>query len=310
MSEDFEVLDYPEPVLSKRCVRCQFVFGKERPENAALLRCPECDYPLHEDEDAMRAIALALQIDGPTNVYSTVGCYVWLQLVRDGVDLTVEPYFGADDFGTVPDWFDYEIGQIGWDGVISPDYKSWRADGPPSDFIGTWNNWAIEQGLCPGQRFLVEMKHPRYYRCGGYEYPEEIDVEYYWDIVMREPRSLRQTVRAWEQWQKKCADNRRALQRAADRLRYRRETTVREMFIQYDSFWTHHYDEMSYPDGVVVRLCSGIGHWGVLAEGRSDRKGDEERTDARERAWAALLADVRERLPHLDPNVIRKLPTR
>lgn len=310
MSEAFERLLNVEPVLSKRCVRCQFVYGRERAENVALLRCPECDYPLHEDEGAIRAIALALQDDGPTNVYSTVGCYVWLHLVRDGVDLMIEPYLGAGDFGTVPEWFDYEIGQVGWDGVLSPEWCSWRSNESSSDFAATWNNWALEQGLCPGQAFLVEMKHPHYYKCGGYEYPEETDVEYYWDIVMREPRSAKQAARAWTQWQKRCADNRQVVRRAAARLTRRRERNVEEMYIQYDSFWTHHYDEMSAPDGVVVRLCSGLGHWGVLVEGRSDRKRDEERTDARERAWAALLANVREQLPHLDPDVIRKLPTR
>jgi hypothetical protein len=309
VSEDFQLLDYPEPVLSKRCVQCQFVYGRERPENVSLLRCPNCDYPLHESKDAFRAIAMALQ-ETPTNVYSTVACYVWLYLVRDGVDLAVEPYLGADDFGTVPEWFDYEIGNCGWDGIISPDYKSWRSDESPSDFDGTWNNWGLEQGVCPGQPFLVEMKHPHYYKCGGYEYPEEVDVEYYWDIVMRAPYSAKQAARIWVQWQKKCADNCQVMQRAAARLRRRRARNVEAMFIQHDSFWADRYDEMTAPDGVIVRLCSNFGHYGTLAEGRSGRKRDEERTDAQERAWNDLLANVREHLPHLDLDVVRKLPTR
>ena len=308
MSEDFQLLDVPEPTLTKRCTQCQFVFGKERPENVALLRCPECDYPLHESEDAFRAIAFALQDDGPTNVYSTVGCYVWLQLVRDGIDLAIEPYLGADDFGAVPEWFDYEIGQSGWDGVISPEFVSWRADDAPSDFAGTWNNWALEHGVCPGQPFLVELKPPHYSKC-GWEY-EEWDVEYYWDIVRRAPRSAKQSARAWAQWQTACTANRQAMCRAAARLKQRRARRVDEMFLQYDSFWTERYDEMSWPDGVVIRLCSKLGHWGVLAEGRSDRKRTEERADARERAWEALIVDVKARLPHLDPDVLRKLPTR
>lgn len=192
-----------------RCSRCAMVSGQERPEHRSALRCPHCDFPFGETLEAIKAIAFALQAPKRfMNVYAQPVCYVWLQVVRDGLDLDVETYMDGEDFNTKPDWLDYELGHLGWRDILSPQYRSPEVD----DFTGTWNNWALENGLCPLQPFLVEMKHPRYYRC-SYEY-EEYDVDYYWEIVQRAPRTAKQVVRAWKMWMRTCARTRRAWRKA------------------------------------------------------------------------------------------------
>jgi len=310
MSEEFHILDEigpPEP--QGRCERCKLCYGKPKKENESLLRCPECDFPFGETVDGMHVIALTLQDPKRhtrVNIYSQAACYIWLQIVRDGVDLSVEPDLGAAAFGTVPEWYAFEMDNTDWASVISPE---WKSCAETSNFTGTWNDWALQEGFCPGQRFLVEFKQPRWYKC-SYEY-DEYDVEYYWDIVLRESRTPKQAIRAWEQWRKVCEEDRIAIRKQRDAREHKRKHDVAALFISYDVFWSSYYGDGYPPDGYIVRLMTK--HGGSIAEGRSPNyderyKRDDERIEpTRERAWDDLIANVQKHLPHLDVEAIRKL---
>lgn len=305
MTEQFNLLVddiYDEFKPQARCERCQKIYGKERPEFVTLLRCPHCDFPFGETVEGIKALAFALQDPKHhvlVDVYAQPVCYIWLRVVRDGVDLTVESCAALSQ-GTQPEWFDSELSNSGWPDIISPDHK-WSAM-ETSDFTGTWNDWALQEGLCPGQAFLVEFKHPRWYK-SGYEY-EEWDVEYFWEIVDREPRSPKQAARAWEQWQKQCTRQRQMCRRAKARLEHTRTHDVGAMFIRYEAFST---TRDGWPDGHSVILWTT--HGGMVASGRSPSQ-DRDPEPSIEKAWDDLLKNVRERLPHLDPEVVRKLSRR
>lgn len=295
----------PESPPQGRCDQCRKVYGRERPEHASALRCPNCDYPFGETLDGVRTIALALQ--GPkresfTNVYAQPACYIWLWLVRDGIDLHVEP-FPADSFGVEPDWFAFEFEQTDWSSILGAEWCS----SMESDFAGRWNNWGLEQGLMPKQAFLVELKPPHWSRCGG-EY-EEYDVEYYWDIVSRERRTPAQAARAWDQWRACCIRNRQLVRAARDRAQRVREHDVKAMYIRLDAFLTSRACSDDPPDGYIVRLCSTHGG-STLLEGRSPANWDDKEPGSRDRAWAALIEQAAAKLPHLDLETLRKLPTR
>jgi len=305
MTEQFNLLDDVDIEFKPqvRCERCKKIYGKERPELSSRLRCMHCDFPLGETVEGIKALAFALQDPKHhvlVNVYSQPVCYIWLQVVRDGVDLTVEPYL-TSSHGEEPDWFDYELSNSSWPDIISPDHK-WSAI-ETSDFTGTWNDWALQEGLCPGQPFLVEFEHPRWYKSGGYEY-EEWDVEYSWTIVDRAPRSPKQAARAWEQWQTQCARNRHACRREKARREHKRQHDVDAMFIRFEPFCS---GRDGWPDGHSVSLWTT--HGGTLASGRSP--GDQRDPEPSiEKAWDDLLRSVQTHLPHLDPEVVRKLPRR
>lgn len=309
-----------EPEIQGRCDRCKLCYGQPQKHNESLLRCPECDFPFGETVDGIRAIALAMQDPSHSvhiNVYAQPVCYIWLQVVRDGVDLLVEPCLDVDDcFGTTPEWYAHELDNTDWESIISPEFKFGASD--TSDFTGKWNDWCLQEGLCPGQRFLVEFKHPRWYRC-SWEY-EEYDVEYFWDIVMRDPITPKQHARAWAQWQKTCAKNREGLRRAKAKREHKRRTDVSAMYIRHDWFWAERRcDDMALPDGFIVALWTE--HGGMLASGRSPNHEDERRRlhreppvddsgPSQEKAWRDLVANVQQSLPHLDTEMLRKLPKR
>lgn len=315
--EDFEVLPDDEFKPQGRCNRCKLQYGAPQKHNESLLRCSECDFPFGETVEGVRAIALAMQDPKHAehvNVYAQPVCYIWLQVFRDGIDLLVEPCLDVDDFGTMPEWYDSELSQTDWESIISPEFKWSAAD--TSDFTGKWNDWCLQEGLSPGQRFLVEFKHPHWYRC-SWEY-EEYDVEYYWEIVLRDERTPKQHARAWAQWQKSCAKNREALRRQKAKREHKRRTDTKAMYIRYDAFWSRGYND-GYPDGYIVALWTT--HGGMLASGRSPNNEDERRRlhrqlpldengPSQEKAWQDLIAQVKQHLPHLDPGQLRKLSTR
>lgn len=317
MSEDdeiFSLLDKDDDGPQGRCEQCKLVYGKPQKHNESVLRCAGCDFPFGETFEGVRAIALALQelkTEDYWDVYSQKVCYVWMRLVRDGLDLTCEPYGYTDTLGTTPEWLDYELSNSGWGDIINPGYHS-HGD---SDFDGTWNTWALENGICPNQPFLVEMKPPRWYKC-SYEY-EEWDVEYDFDIVMLAKRSPKQAALAWERWKKQCARNRQDVRKAHERAAYRRTHDVAAMYLSYDTWGMNPYVDYGRSDegGYIVALGSKHGG-GWFLQGRSPnyderwKKKVEREEPSYDRAMIDLLDQIQKHLPHLDPEVIRKLPRR
>ena len=311
MSESvFTLLESVQPEWNPRarCERCQKQYGKDRPELLACLRCPHCDFPFGETIEGIRALTFALQDPKKqdyVSVYSQAVCYVWLCVVRDFMDLTVEPYLQSEDYGEIPEWYSSELDNTDWGSIISPE---WKNNWEKTDFGGTWNDWALVEGLCPGQPFLVEFLPPCWHRC-SYEY-EEYDVDYFWEIVARGPRSPKQAARAWEQWQATCAKERQARRRQVEREHFKRTHDVEALFIRFDSFWSESYGDGYPPDGYIVELCTQ--HGGQIASGRSPSRSWPRETEhpSQDKAWADLVENVKKYLPHLDPEMVRKLPTR
>jgi hypothetical protein len=182
-----------EPPTQKRCDKCAVhrlpfpgSYELDNPELCSNLRCPYCDFPFYATLEGMRACALALQErKNLCNVYSQVACYIWLQFVPNELDL--EEFDNVLEFGVKPDWMAYEFESVTWDEIITTDHSNHET-------------WLLQEGLCPGQPFLVEFEKPIWSRSGG-EY-DEYDVDYSWDILCRLPKSPEQAARSWDRWLK------------------------------------------------------------------------------------------------------------
>ena len=246
------------------------------------------------------------------DVYTPTECHAWLRAARDHDDMRlVVEECGTHQVGEAPEWLEYELSEAGWDTILET--NSWSN--------GDQDNWFLRNGVAPLQPFQIVVTPPRYYRCGGWEYPDETDVEYYYEIIGRARMTPKQAARAWEQWTraKSRAEVRAEIRKA--KLDEKRATSLKDFRIQYDVYWTGgYYDGSSPPDGRIVRLVSTYqdrrssyvfsSGYCPLLEGRADdydyRQGC---SDLNALAWERLLLSVRERLPHLDPEFVRKLPT-
>lgn len=104
-------------------------------------------------------------------------------------------------FRLIPGTRDLEHEHCGDDGDGDP---LWLEDTSYLDIIGHWHSdfalvhWALENGISPGQPFLVCFEKPIWSKSGGYEGPEEWDADYPWEVVRILPRSDRAAADSWD----------------------------------------------------------------------------------------------------------------
>lgn len=91
--------------------------------------------------------------------------------------------------GDMPSWLEIERDQAGWDGILELD--------PRDDERVTW---AMENGIAPGQPFLMEIHPPRYFQCGSPFDGEEWDVEYSATLVKVAHLAAPEAADQWEAW--------------------------------------------------------------------------------------------------------------
>jgi hypothetical protein len=247
-----------------------------------------------------------------TDFFSEQLVRVWLVLDADN-DLSVEAA-GEDEIGERPEWLTCELANLGWADIADIEHFTYTS----KDVDGNeWNEgqmlWALQNGIAPGQAFLVEMDHPNYTKDYNYEYGTyEYDVEFSSAVIRVEKWTEKQVLNAWEQELKGMLEYRVAEVARRKRLQAKRRTDVKSMYLCSDIYFTsrYGYDEMSVPDGVRYRLCTDAvlrkddyKHAAELAWGE-DPKGNWES------ALTALVENAKKTLPHLTEKQIRALPKR
>jgi len=96
------------------------------------------------------------------------------------VEVTLDEDFNWD-FEEVPDWLDYELCEIGFECVFDV-----------HDLV----QFALENGLCIGQTFIVHVCPPHY----SQDYWGEWDVDYEWMMWCVMPASPQQHLDTWTDW--------------------------------------------------------------------------------------------------------------
>ena len=118
------------------------------------------------------------------DLYSEEVCQVWLYL--EEFDLLLSQANLAAD---MPEWLSAELSATGWDEILEIPY----ADDKRAV-------WALGHGIAPGQAFLMEIRTPRYFRCGNPFDGEDWDCEYNTTFLKAEPMPLAEAADQWEAW--------------------------------------------------------------------------------------------------------------
>lgn len=226
------------------------------------------------------------------DIYTEDGMmYVWYRLVLCGGDLSPESC-SLDSRGRIPKWS--ESGDMDLEEILGVEWHLGER----------WLRWALEQGVAPGQPFLVRIAEPRYYRC-SYEY-DEWDCEWDAEVVRVMPRRPDQSLRAWTRALQEAQRYRVFRDEQARKLMHRRITNHRAFVIQTDHYYAHGYYDEIPPDGIIVRLCSkNAKDYSPypLAEGRDN--------DGRyEVAFRDLLKQVQKQYPQIPIEAVLDVNTR
>lgn len=233
--------------------------------------------------------------------YSESVVRVWLMMdPANGLDLEE---VGEDSIGDSPEWLGLERENLGWDDILGVGYSD-----------NKMLKWGLEEGIAPGQPFLVELPHPHYSKSWtdcGYEY----DVDFAPEIVRVRPMSARAVARAWERERDYVEKARVWKAERAEKQRWLVRTDVKALVVEscvYFAPGQSSYDDMCMPSGIRYNLCSTAsidkkvsGRWptATLARGEDD---DGDHT----RAFERLVEEVTKCLPGLSPEVVRTLPRR
>jgi len=144
------------------------------------------------------------------------------------------------------------------------------------------------------------MEYPRYFRCGGYEYPEEWDVEYEWEIDQIIPISDFEAARRWEHQIMESRIHQEMLTDHHRWVSHLLENDIESMYLDWQSWgnWENRGVSVTLTAG---RHIKGRYEWRHFASGRSE-SGDKEE------ALKLMLKKAKEKLPHIHGNKIRNMP--
>lgn len=210
--------------------------------------------------------------------------FMWFEF-----DATVSAHdFELLDIGEeigVPDHrIQQEVEQVGWPDMIGFDHKYEKYRG--HEFSVGKRQWALENGIAPGQPFCVRFGKPEWSAPSYWD--NESDVTYDTEVVRVLPMDPVLVAERWRMCLLKTREERDLIIERKEDWKLRHRQTMRGLYLRSD--WYGYSDEMSPPPGVRFTLFSkledGQQQWNqmMIASGE-DPKGD--RLAARDRLFEA-----------------------
>lgn len=238
-----------------------------------------------------------------TNIYLEDTVYVWYVLVEEGgQDLGLESWENSD-IGELPEWFDYEASETGIASILEDSY-TWSYHG---EGLSQMAQFAMEHGIAPFQSFRIRMDRPLYYS-SSYEYPNEIDVEHYWEVDKITPISDWDAARRWEHYFQECRLDIEQREQRRKWVNHILSTDPEFMWIDLYT-WGGPYNSFMGDSRYGWRYTLHSGAW---IDGHHETKEwcKSESRESREEALTKMVRAAKKVLPHLHGNKIRNLPNR
>lgn|GEM_PF-2030001 len=115
------------------------------------------------------------------NEYYSEGCYLWVVLEQTDADLEVEDA-AFDQATDPPPWVEYMLSDVGLEDIVGCGRGSFRGWGGVLE-------WSMENGIAPGQPFLIFCSRPWTTKTWT-DYGWEYDVDFEAWIVRRLPTEM------------------------------------------------------------------------------------------------------------------------
>lgn len=233
--------------------------------------------------------------------------FVWFMIDPEGFAYDME-IVEVEDLVTIGEFnplLGEEVSSVGLASMIDSCWSLRTEYEHGYDFKNEWLVWALENGVAPGQPFLMRFGAPEYRECGNY-YEREVDVEYEAELVRALPMSHAESGERWARAFDQLRMSRMNSIAKSKRIKKERLRHVDGMYVAFTSFWTGFYD--GPPNAVRASLCSTY----VEPGDHLDHVGSqllyaEDNDHNSERALSRLIERVREKLPHITESAIRKM---
>lgn len=185
--------------------------------------------------------------------------YIWYKLVYGGGNDLEPQECGDVQWGGMPNWWD-QTEDKSLDSILGPPWTLTKYGS--HDFTDQWIRWALENGIAPGQPFLICIGMPQWYRC-SYEY-DEWDCDQDAQLVRALPRTPAQALRAWSRTLDRVRRYYDLYTKKFDRLRFLQDTDLAALTLK-----TSNYGR--YNEGLRVTLCSAHNSmWGATKQNYMD----------------------------------------
>jgi hypothetical protein len=208
-------------------------------------------------------------------------------------------------FRLVPDYRDLDFEHCGDEGVFDP---SWLVDTSYEEILGLHHstkysgvNWGLQQGLAPGQPFLVCFEKAVWYKSGGYDGPVEWDAEYPWEIVRVMPRKPATAAASWDRVMKAIERGEERHEKYAKALLERHLRSPNKWRLEIRFFGGSDWDPVRTLQLSLVSKFKDNEH--TLARGSAEA--DHEKSF--EQAFWDLLKNFQKAYPTTDPYLVLRL---
>src|SRR6185436_16404354 len=233
------------------------------------------------------------------NAYTEKAIYLWHKLVYDGTSDLDHEECGTAEIGGIPTWWAKE-GDHSLDTIFSPQWTHTTHGG--HEFRDQWLRWGLENGIAPGQPFLVRIGKPHY----STDYYGEVDCEWDVEVVRVMPSTPARALRSLARVMKRIEAYFELFLRRKNRLRDLQDTDASALSLKTEPYFTeYYYDDMAMPNGLRVILCSAHhSMWGNSKRG-GERwpahlvSGEDKEADFG-RAFRDLLKNIKRYRPGID----------
>lgn len=235
------------------------------------------------------------------NVFLHTNVWVWHRFCFDGLsDLYPIAIGDVPEVGAEPDWWS----MTSFD-EISGIYKYTQANRlGKHNYSYTWLQFAMEQGIAPGQAFLLSVDTPQGYR----SYEGEYDEDWSWEIVERAPLPRAVAAKRWAQvWRQRTLRQYMEM-RACQEAEALALRDVSSMYITKTHYQTSRDTySPSPPRGIRLTLHTSRREFGAHLNQIApacDAAGNVHR------AMDQLIKNATEVSPYLSPEIIEGLPVK
>lgn len=203
-------------------------------------------------------------------------------------------------------WWPWWLGDFSIDEALGFCYSRGYVEEYGRKWHQPWRNWAIENGVAPGQLFCVEVTEPEVHKSGWEEV--EYDIEWSAELLEVAPISPASAIKRWEHDLRQTARYRLAHVHEAELNAKIIDSDVASMYIQQSLYSPSRSADWEVPSGRCLSLQTSRRLFPCAATSMDTQGRDDDGNF--NKAMARFIENACKANPRLSPELIKTLEIR